>query len=382
MKKKRGSNKKVKVTQKWVNIQLIIFAILVVLILALATINVGKARGYFIPKQPKIEVTNGVVDLDSLSLEQKIAQMIIVQGNVDHMQAWKNLQVGGMHLYGRKSEHVFRNTIIDFQYTEDVPFFFTVDLEGCVNPFGAFRNFTAASEIKTLGDAFEKGFREGEFLRGLGVNLNFAPVVDLDDQIWKCRAFPGNEQEIAEFAQAYLLGLQNQGVIATIKHYPGKTLVNKDPHKFVVGAQIEEKDVFPYEYLFERGDAAAVMVSHIIVNGSIDSKGIPSVASKEIIDDIKTEYGGLVISDEIHMLGLKNYYSTLDEVYIAVFYAGNDIILNFDNDPNEIHRMIQVVADAVRRGEISEEQIDISVTKVLEAKGFTVNKGIIELIDV
>jgi beta-N-acetylhexosaminidase len=359
------THKKRLVHSKVFSALLVLNGILIILILAQAT-------GLFIKTQPELEVNDGAVDLDILSIEQKVAQMLVVQGDVTHMQAWKKMNVGGVHLYGRKTEHVFKNTVIDFQYDRNVPFFVTVDLEGCVNPFGFFRNFTAASEIDTVGNAFQKGFEEGKYLVSLGINLNFAPVVDLEDEIWKCRTFPGNETTISELAQSYLLGLQDSGVISTIKHYPGKTLVVRDPHKFVVKAEIDAEDVSPYTYLFEKGDAKAVMVSHIIVTGEVDSNGVPSVVSKKIIDDIKGDYDGLIISDEIHMLGLKSFYDTLDEMYIAVYAAGNDIILNFDSDPNEINRMIKVVSNAVRQGKISEKQIDNSVTKILEAKGFRV----------
>lgn len=348
------------------------FAILLILVFILGSVSIVKAKGWLIPRQPEIKVDNGVIRLHSLSLEQKIAQMIIVQGDVTSRQAWKNMQVGGIHLFARQNDHVFRNTILDFQYKQKIPFFVSVDLEGCVNPFQNYKQFPAASDIKEVGGAFTKGFREGEFLKDLGVNLNFAPVVDLNDDIWKCRAFPGDEKVISEKAQAYVLGLQNNGVIATVKHYPGKTLVVRDPHKFVVNAEINGMDIEPYRYLFDKGDVKAVMVSHIITDGEINSEGVPSVVSKKVIDEIKTEFEGLVISDEIHMLGLKSFFNNLDEMYIAVFKAGNDVILNFDANPNEVHRMIQVVRNAVFRGEIPASQIDSSVTKILKTKGFRV----------
>ena len=348
------------------------FVILLILVVILGSVSLAKAKGWLIPSQPNIKVSNGVIKLDSLNLKQKIGQMVIVQGDVTSMQAWKNMQVGGIHLFARRNDNVFRNTILDFQYNMNVPFFVTVDLEGCINPFQAYKRFPAASDIFEVGGAYEKGFKEGEFLADLGVNLNFAPVVDLDDEIWKCRTFPGDEKEISEKAQAYALGLQNNGVIATIKHYPGKTLVVRDPHKFIVNANINEKDVYPYKYLFNKGDVKAVMVSHIITNGEVDSHGIPSVVSKKVIDDIKKNYGGLVISDEIHMLGLKKFFDDIDDMYIAVFKAGNDVIINFDANPNEVYRMIDVVSDAVFRNEISIKQIDASVKKILEMKGFEV----------
>jgi len=349
-----------------------IFVVLILITMILGTLNIAQAKGFLIPEQPTISVRDNTVRLNSMSLEQKIAQMVIVGGIRDNFIPWRNMQVGGIHLFAMQTEHIFNNTIIDFQYGVPIHFFVTADLEGCVTPFASIRNFSSASEVNDLGDAFEKGFREGEFLKRLGFNLNFAPVVDLEDDIWKCRTFPGDETEISEFAQAYTLGLQTQGIIATAKHYPGKTLVVKDPHKFVVSAYIDEKDIFPYHYLIDKGDIKAVMVSHLITTGAVDSEGFPAVVSKKVIDGIKEDYDGLIISDEIHMLGLKNFYSTLEEMYVAVFKAGNDIILNFDRDPNEIYHMIQVVKEAVENGEIPKKQIDNSVTKILEAKGFRV----------
>ena len=206
----------------------------------------------------------------------------------------------------------------------------------------------------------------------MGLNVNLAPVVDLGDTIWRCRTFPGDEKQVAEFAEAYTQGLQAQGLIATAKHYPGKTLVVRDPHKFLVGAEIDEKDIYPYLYLAQRGNVKSVMVSHLITTGAVDSQGIPSVVSSKVIADLKQRYKGLVISDEIHMLGLKNFYPTVDEMYVAVFAAGNDIVLNFDKNLEELHRMISIVAAAVREGRIEESQIDTSVTKVLMAKGLVV----------
>ena len=358
--------------KKSVRIQKKVFLVLVVIVLFLSVLNIVKAKGLLIPKQQPVDVKNKIVDLQKLTLEQKIAQMIIAMGIKENYWPWRNMQLGGIHLFARQTENIFNNTIIDFQYQMPVPFFVTSDLEGCVSPFGFIRQFTPASEIDSVEKAFDKGVEEGQFLYRLGFNLNFAPVVDLKDDIWKCRSFPGNETEISKLAQAYLTGLQTQDVLGTAKHYPGKTLMVKDPHKYIVAAEIGKKDLYPYEYLVEKGEVKAIMVSHVITSGRIDSEGVPSVVSKKVLDDLRTHFNGLIVSDEIHMLGLKNYYNPLDEMYIAVFKAGNDVVLNFDKDPNEIYHMIQVIKAAVERGEIPEAQIDASVTRILEAKGFSV----------
>src|SRR3989344_1146254 len=343
------------------------FMLLLAAVIILSLLNVAQVKGLFILAQPEVKITEGTVALGSLTLEQKIAQMLIVHGNIDNLQAWRDLQLGGLHLFARESEDLFKEQIALFQKDLPIPFFITVDLEGCVNPFLNFRNFTAAIDIDNLNQAYLKGLEEGKFLKDIGVNLNFAPVVDLEDQIWNCRSFPGSELQISDLAQSYINGLQNFGILATIKHYPGKTLVVRDPHKFIVNAHIEKKDLTPYNFALKRGTVKAVMVSHIITDGAIDSDHLPSVVSRKVLTELKSQYPGLIISDEINMLGLKNFYRTIDEMYIAVFKAGNDLILNFNSDPNEINRMIKVVAAAAQSGEISIIEIDASVRKILEA---------------
>ena len=360
-----------KIKKRW-TLQEKIFVVLFAIVFILLMLSVSQKLGWLIPTQGQIFVSEKRIDLDSLSMEQKIAQMLVVQGNRNFLKVWQNLQIGGIHLFALQNEHIYNNTILDFQDGMTIPFFVTVDLEGCVSPFNHIKSFTSASDIKSSGDAFEKGHNDGKFLKKLGFSINFAPVVDLDDNIWKCRNFPGTETDVAEKAEAYILGMQDEGIIATAKHYPGKTLVVKDPHKYLVIAEINKKDILPYQYLSEKGKVKAIMVSHIISSGEVESEGVPAVVSENVISGLRKDFEGLIVTDEIHMLGLKNFFDTVDQMYIAVFRAGNDVILNFDRDPNEVYRMIRVVAKAVDEGEISEEKIDASVTRILKAKGFIV----------
>ncbi len=349
-----------------------VFLVLLILVLFLATLNVAKALGWLIPTQPEVKVEQQTIVLSSLTLEQKIAQMVVVPGQEWSVEPWRKMGLGGIHIYAMKDALLFKEMIGKFQQNMSIPFLVTTDLEGCWTPFGNFKNFTAVSEISTTKKAAEVGTEEGEFLAELGFTLNFAPVVDLNDEIWNCRSFPGDEKKITELAEAYIDGLQSTGIAATAKHYPGKTLVVKDPHKFVVAAEISAEDVYPFASISAQNKVKALMVSHVIASGAVDTEGKPAVVSTEVISKLKQNYSGVIISDEINMLGLKKYYSTMDEVYVAAFTAGNDIILNFNDDPNEIYHMIQVIKTAVEEGKISEEQLDDSVKKILELKGFIV----------
>lgn len=348
------------------------FLFLVIVVLIFGSLNVVKAKGWLIPESPDSFVQGKTVNLTKMPLDKKIAQMVIVHGSTWNEEAWKRLGVGGIHLFALADAKTYKTIIEKYQEDVTIPLLVSADFEGCLNPFSNFHQSIAVSEINNPEEALSKGKEDGKFMRDLGFTLNFAPVVDLNDEIWKCRSFPGDEKEVSELAEAYILGLQQAGIISTAKHYPGRTLAGKDPHKQLVTAIINKQDIYPYQYLIGDGVVDSVMVSHLITNGVINSEGYPSVVSEKVIGDLKEGFKGLIISDEIQMAGLRNFYSTLDEMYLAVFKSGNDIILDFDEDPLEIYRMVKVVEAAVQRGEISEEKIDSSVRKILTAKGFVV----------
>ena len=312
--------------------------------------------------------------LDSLTLKQKIAQMIVAYENEDK-KVLQDMFIGGIHLKTKANKSEYIETINGLQNGAIIPFFFTVDLEGCSNPFENFQIFSDARDIKNKEEAYQLGYEHGKLLKEMGFGINFAPVVDLEDNIWNCRNFNGNPDEISEKADSYIDGLQANGIIATAKHYPGKTLIVRDPHKYLVYATIEERDMLPFDKAI--GDnVSAIMISHLIVNGSLDSQLKPSVTSQDLVDSLKAKFKGLIVTDEINMVGLKNYYGDdIDRMFVDVFKANNDLILDFDRDPKQINRMISVVEKAVRNNDISKERIDHSVVKILNAKGINVKRG-------
>jgi len=350
-----------------------VFYVLLLITLVLGSLNIAQALGYFLPTLTDSTVgEDQVINLEDWTLEQKIAQMVITHGGTHNKEVWQKLQLGGIHLYAMESEELYTETIQEFQEGMEIPFFVTVDLEGCWNPFANFYQTTSVSDITTKEEAYQKGVTDGDILARMGFTINFAPVIDLDDLIWNCRSFSGDKEKVSILAEAYVEGLQSQNVMATGKHYPGKTLVVRDPHQELVIAEIDSSDLYPYQYLSEKGNIGSFMVSHLIVLGELNSEGAPSVVSNEVISPLKENFNGLIITDDTMMLGLRDYYDEVDQLYVDVFKAGNDMVINFDEDPNEIYRMITVVVESVRLGEISEEQIDASVTKILIAKGFSV----------
>ena len=350
--------------------------LLIVIIIGLLFLNIAKSKPLDIeePKNIIFDKSRNAIYLNSLTLKQKIAQMIITYGKEEDKDILQKMFIGGIFLGAKPTKEDFIETINYFQNGTIVPFFVATDMEGCGNPFENFQDFPTLREIETKEEAYQVGYEEGKLLNELGFNINFAPVVDLTDTIWNCRNFVGTPKEISEKAINYVNGLQENGVIATSKHYPGKALSIKDPHRFITYATIDRNDILPFETAIEN-NVSAIMISWVIVNGSVESQGKPSGVSEKLVSGLRNKFTGLIITDEINMLGLKSYYhNNIDAMYVSLFKADNDLILNFNSDPKELYHMISVIENAVKNGEISEERIDLSVIRILNAKGINVIK--------
>ena len=349
----------------------ILFSVLVILITVTLFLNFVNQDLFDISEPNNIQFDQQTLLLDSLTLKQKIAQMIITYENIENKEILQKMLIGGIHFGAKEKKSDFIETINDFQEDATILFFTTADLEGCWNLFENFQEFPTLTEIENVQQAYQIGFQKGKLLKELGFSINFAPVLDLKDNIWNCRSFSGNSQEIAEKAKAYIKGIQDNGIIATSKHYPGKTLQGNDPHQGLNKAVIKEEDFLPFESTI-KDNVNAVMISHIIVEGFLDSQSKPAVVSEKIGQDLRNKFTGLIISDEIRMRGLRDYYPDINQMYIDLFKAENDIILYFERDPKILYEMINIVEQAVKDGIINEKKIDDSVIRILKAKGIEV----------
>lgn len=349
----------------FVFLTLIIIGILVILIWNLTSLKITAPTNIVYNK------STNTVFLDSLTLKQKIAQMIITTGKENNKDILQNMLIGGIHLGKKNGSQEFISIINDFQEGATIPFFVATDLEGHGNPFESFQHFPSLLEIKDEEEAYTIGYKEGKLLKSLGFSINFAPVLDLNDTIWNGRSFTGTPKEISAKAVSYINGLQSQGILATAKHYPGKTLSIKDPHTEIVHATINEDDLLPFKEAI-KNNVSAIMVSHVIVNGSVSSEAKPSSVSEQLITSLRESFDGLIITDEINMAGLKSYYSDTEELYIDLFKVDSDLIITINSDPKEIYNVICIVEQAVKKGLIDKARINQSVSRILKAKGINI----------
>lgn len=314
-----------------------------------------------------IIINNNTIQLDSLTLRQKIAQMIIVRGESKKNIYLTNLNIGGIYLYKKKLEKDYLNLVDEHQNLSKIKLFVSADLEGIWNPFSNFYTSPKFSDIETKEEAYVLGIEHGEILKRIGFNLNFAPVAEFSDKVYGGRAFKGTKEEIKEKLSSYIKGLQ-KNVLGTCKHYPGKGMI-KNLHITKDEQIISKDDLELFDVCF-KNNVSAVMIGHQIVSGEVDSNGKPASVSDEVISNIIGNQ--LIISDEINMLGLKRAYPIKRKLYRELINSGENIILDFFLNPVSAYKLILKIEVEVKSGEIDEDKIDQSVKKILMAKGYKV----------
>ena len=317
-----------------------------------------------------IILENNVVSLESLTLKQKIAQMIMVRGDKKDLK-FNNLNVGGIFLDRQDSSKGYQELIQSYQDSAKIKLLVATDLEGAWTPFHnptPSQIFPYFSDINTSEQAYEVGLAHGQELKNIGFNLNFAPIAEFSDIAYGGRVFLGSEQEVKEKIKNYIRGL-NQNALGTCKHYPGKAL-QKNLHDVSDTQTIGKKDLELFQVCVDN-NISSIMVSHQIVNGEIDSQKLPSSVSKEVISTLD-DFNGLIIADEINMKGLTDFYPKKIDMYVDLINSGEQLILDFYLNPKEVYLLIERIEEKVQEGVILEEDIDKAVKRILETKGYLV----------
>lgn len=218
------------------------------------------------------------------------------------------------------------------------------------------------------------GRRIGYHCRRLGVNINFAPVVDINtnprNPIIGNRSFGEDRDNVTAKSLAFMKGMQDAGVLANAKHFPGHGDTESDSHKTLPTIQfdrerIDSVELYPYRQLIQEG-LSSVMVAHLNIPALEDRPGYPSSISESVVTELlKKELGfnGLIFTDALNMKGASNFKEP-GEIDLAAFLAGNDVLLISEDVPRAIER----IAAAFKEGLITEERLAHSVRKILYAK--------------
>ena len=322
---------------------------------------------------------------NSLSQNEKLGQLFIValytnKGD-NHIDEIRNIvsreQIGGLILM--QDDAAKEITLVnEFQQKSKTPMMIGMDAE-----WGLYQRIAAAHKYPwamTLGAIQDKSLIEkmsakiAEDCHRMGINWDFAPVVDVNtnpnNPIIGNRSFGSEVKNVTQSALAYSNGLQNNNILAAIKHFPGHGDTNADSHLDLPVVshnlnRLNEIELAPFKALMSKG-IGGVMVAHLYVPALESGKGIPASVSKNIITGLLKEkfgYKGLIITDALNMGAVANKYKP-GELDAMAFKAGNDIML-FSQGVAEGKRLIQ---KAIDNGEISQARVEESVKKILLTK--------------
>jgi beta-N-acetylhexosaminidase len=208
----------------------------------------------------------------------------------------------------------------------------------------------------------------------LGVNLNFAPVADINNNpnnpVINIRSYSENKNFVSEFCKSFVRGSLEGGVIATAKHFPGHGNTRVDSHNdlpIIRGSKeyLFKNELKPFIDLIEN-NIQAIMIGHLNVPAFDKEKNLPASLSYNIVTKLLKEklgFEGLIITDALNMKAVTNFFKPGEEC-VQAFKAGNDILLM----PVDIRAGITAIYNAVQSGEISEKRLNDSVRKILSAK--------------
>lgn len=341
--------------------------------------------------------------MKQMTLEQKIGQLFIVCTDsldfnaetemTDEMKTnLEKYQPGGVILFSFNLDHREQTTefIQDMKETTKIPMFISVDEEGgnvarIANTDGmGTTKFPSMATIGETGDpsqAYTVGDTVGREISELGFNLDFAPVADLstneDNTEIGERSFGSDPDLVSQMVSQEVKGLQNNGVSAALKHFPGQGNAGEDTHKGYVNLDVTIDGLRDNEFLpFEEGIAAGadmIMMSHVSVKG-ITQSDIPASLSSLMVNDILREelqYDGIIITDAMNMKIITKFYEA-GQAAVSAIKAGNDMILMPDN----FESAYEAVSEAVEEGTLSEKRINASVRRILEVK---IRRGILPL---
>ncbi|MDR3351260.1 MAG: serine hydrolase [Prevotellaceae bacterium] len=323
--------------------------------------------------------------MNTLSLRQRIAQLFIVP--VETVAGKKNNtakivaliekeQIGGVIVMKAQPSR-YAADINRLQQHSPLPLLVTMDAEWGVAmrtdsvlqfPHQMMLGALSGSRlIEAMGEAVAAQCRR------MGVHLNFAPVVDVNNNpfnpVINIRSFGENKYNVVEKSMAYMHGLQNRGVLSCAKHFPGHGDTSQDSHEQLPSLnhslrRLDSLELYPFKVLME-GGVDAVMVAHLQVP-AYDTLKRPSTLSPGVVAHLlkdELEFSGLIITDALNMKAVTTT-AQKDFIALSALLAGNDILLMPDN----VSASIDTIEQAIKAEKISVHKINTKCRKMLSAK--------------
>jgi len=328
------------------------------------------------------------------TLQQKIGQLFLIgfAGDILSLkhpiaEAISKEHLGGVILFDKflaqkKDTHNIVSTeqlqklTTDLQNLAGGDLLVAVDQEGGrINRFRKERGFPVTPAASELGSAVDlqatviSARQTARMLKAVGVNLNLAPVVDIninqDNPIIGRygRSFSDNGQAVAAHAAAWIIEHRAEGIQCCLKHFPGHGSSDSDSHQGFVDLTMSwrKSELEPYRILIDAGHAEAIMVGHLI-NRNLDAVYPATLSGTTLQTLLRQElhFTGIIISDDMQMKAITDHFG-LEEACCKALAAGIDLLVignNLVHDPDILPKAKSAVLEAVRRGEISPQRIE------------------------
>jgi len=322
---------------------------------------------------------------ESLSLKERIAQLIMVPAWSDKGESHENniaylienYNIGGIAFFqggpGRQIELVKH-----YQELSKLPLLMGIDAEwGLGMRLDSTMRFPyqmALGAIQNDSLIYAMGREVGRQLKLTGMHMNFAPVLDINNNpenpVINYRSFGSDKYNVTRKGIAYMQGMQDEGIIATGKHFPGHGDTDTDSHLAlpVIShsmSRLNDLELYPFRQAIRAG-LGAIMVAHLHVPELDPDGSIPTTLSKKVVGDLldtQIGFSGLIITDALNMKGVSNHFPP-GEIEVLAFGAGNDLLVYVE----DVKLAIESLEVAIVEDIISEEQLERSCKKILASK--------------
>lgn len=321
---------------------------------------------------------------NELSLKERFGQLLMVRSNLPNEDYFPEIDsyireygIGGICFFASGPKKQLRKTQ-EWQELSKVPLLVSIDGEWGL---GMRLDSTISYPFQmTLGSIqndsliYEMGKLIGQDCKRMGIHLNYAPVVDVNNNpnnpVINSRSFGDNPKIVAQKAAAYTKGMQEEGIIATAKHFPGHGDTGSDSHYTLPiinhnKRRLDSVELLPYKELIKQ-DLSGVMIAHLYIPEIEETTNLASTLSPKIVTELlRKELGfkGLVVTDALDMKGVTKYFPS-GEIEVRALLAGNDILLLPENVPAAIDGLMK----AFETKHISEELLKEKCKKILSYK--------------
>lgn len=325
--------------------------------------------------------------MSQMTLKEKVGQLIMIGADTDLNKKYcekilKDIdsnKVGGVCFFKGKSDNLPK-LINKYNSVCKIPLLVSIDGEWSLSMrFTDLAPFPRAMAFGALDSSdyslvYQQANIIGKQCNTLGIHINFAPAVDINlnpaNPVINTRSFGQNKWKVSLLSEQYIKGLQDNNVMAVIKHFPGHGDTDLDSHLSLPTINhskdfIDTVDLIPFKHNIEKGVWGA-MIAHLNVPAlnkkyTYPASINPDIIQRYLIDKLKFE--GLIFTDAMNMKGLTNDYPD-GRAQVLALKAGVDILLM----PNNTDSAMNAILSAIENGELSKELIDKKCRKVLEWK--------------